>query len=208
MLNKDEIAAIGLTTLILAFTISLIKSLEIFFYTALVVFLILAINIIAKKIASFYLGSEIQVKLWEIKRYGFKRHKYFKRPFPAGAFFPIIVTAFSFGYLIWMASLIFDVKPNIHRRAKRHGLYTFSEMTEQHIGLIAATGIMANLVFAIIGYLLGFPDFARLNIYYAFFNMLPLSNLDGNKIFFGNLVLWSFLASLVLVGLGYAFFLT
>lgn len=208
MLNKDEIAAIGLTTLILAFTISLIKSMEIFLYTALLVFLILAINIITKKIASFYLGSEIQVKLWEIRRYGYRKHWYFKRPFPAGAFFPIIVTAFSFGYLIWMASLIFDVKPNIHRRAKRHGLYTFSEMTEQHIGLIAAMGIMANLVFAIIGYLIGFPDFARLNIYYAFFNMLPLSNLDGNKIFFGSLVLWSFLASLVLVGISYAFFLT
>ena len=208
MLNKKEIIAIGLITLVLAFTISLIKSLEVFLYTLLTVFLVIIINILAKKIAGFYLGTDIEVKMWEIKRYGFKTHRHFKRPFPAGAFFPIIVTFLSFGYLIWMASLIFDVKPNLYRKAKRHGLYTFSEMTEEHIGLTASIGVLTNLVFAIIGYLAGFPDFARLNIYYAFFNMLPLSNLDGNKIFFGSLVLWSFLASLVLIGLGYAFFLT
>ncbi len=181
---------------------------EIFLYTFLAVFLIIAINITAKKIASFYLGSKIELKLWEIRRYGFKPSRHFKKPFPAGAFFPIIVTALSLGYLTWMASLVFDVKPNTHRKAKRHGLYTFSEMTEAHIGLIASMGIFANLIFAVFGYLVGFLDFAKLNIYYAFFNILPLSNLDGNKIFFGSRVLWSFLASLVLIGLGSILFLT
>lgn len=208
MINKNEILAISVITLILAFTISLLKSMEIFLYTLLTVFLIIAINLIAKKVVSFHFGTEIEVKIWEIKRYGFKPSRYFKKPFPAGAFFPIIVTAFSFGYLIWMASLAFEVKANIYRKAKRHGLYAFSEMTEGHIGKIAAAGVLANLVFSILGYLMGYPDFARLNIYFAFFNMLPLSNLDGNKIFFGSVVLWSFLASIVLIGLGYVFFLT
>lgn len=204
MLNKKEIIAIAIITLILGFTISLIKSLEVFLYTLLAVFLVIIINISAKKIASFYLDSEIEIKLWEIKRYGFKAHRYFKKPFPAGAFFPIIFTAFSFGYLNWMASLVFDVKPKIYRAAKRHGLYTFSEMTEYHLGLIASAGILANLGFAVIGYFIGLPElmnFVKLNILFAFFNMLPLSNLDGNKIFFGSLVLWSFLASIVLIGL-------
>lgn len=208
MLNKKEIISIGLIILILAFTISFTESLKIFLYALLTIFLIIAINLVAKKIVGFYLGTEIEVRIWEIERYGYRKHWHFKRPFPAGAFFPIIVTILSFGYLMWMASLVFDVKPSLYRKAKRHGLYAFSEMTEAHIGWIASTGILANLVFAILGYLMGFPDFARLSIYYAFFNMLPLSNLDGNKIFFGNLVLWSFLASLVLIGLGYAFFLT
>jgi len=208
MLTKNEMLAVGVITLILAFTISLLKSMEIFLYTLLTVFLVIAINLVAKKVSSFYFGTEIEVKMWEIKRYGFKPSRYFKKPFPAGAFFPIIVTAFSFGYLIWMASLVFEVKANIYRKAKRHGLYAFSEMTEEHIGKIAAVGVLANLVFSILGYLMGYPDFARLNIYFAFFNMLPLSNLDGNKIFFGSIVLWSFLASLVLIGLGYVFFLT
>lgn len=205
MLNKKEIVVIVIITIILAFSISLIKSLETFLYTLLAVFLVLIINIFAKKIASFYLDSEIEIKLWEIKRYGFKAHKHFKKPFPAGAFLPIIskIFLFPFNSFVWMASLVFDVKPKIYRTAKRHNLYSFSEMTEYHLGLIAAAGILANLVFAVIGYFLGFTDFVKLNIYFAFFNMLPISDLDGNKIFFGSLVLWSFLASIVLIGLVY-----
>jgi len=209
MLNKNEIIAILVTTIILAFAINLIQSLQSFLYALLFVFIILVTNIIAKKITGFHLDSEVEVKLWEFKRYGIKSHKHFKKPFPAGAFFPIIskLILFPINSFVWMASLVFDVKAKTYRSAKRHGLYNFSEMTEDHIGYIAAAGIATNLILAIIGYFVGFPLFAKLNIYYAFFNMIPISDLDGNKIFFGSLVLWSFLAAITLIGLGYALFL-
>ena len=136
------------------------------------------------------------------------KEQYFKKPFPIGIFLPILVALVSLGNFIWMAAMVFDVKPKISRVAKRHGLYSFSEMTESHIGMIAAVGVLVNIAAAILAYFLGFPTFARLNIFFAFYNILPFSDLDGNKIFFGNMVLWSFLATLVLIGLGYAFFLT
>ncbi len=201
MLNRKEIISIIITALILASVVSLVKTINLFAYTLLAVFCIIIINIIPKKVMSFYLDSEIELKLWEIERYGFKPSKYLKKPFPAGAFLPIITTAFSFGYINWLASLVFDVKAKIYKAAKRHGLYTFSEMTEYHIAIIAAAGIFANLIFAVVGYLIGFSIFAKLNIYYALYNMIPLSDLDGNKIFFGSIVLWSFLAALTLIGL-------
>ncbi len=207
MLEKKEIGIILLITLVLALTISFLR-MGIFTGVFLAVLFVIVLNVAAKKIASFYLDSEIEVKPWQIERYGFKRHEYFKRPFQIGIFLPIIVSLVSLGNLFWMASMVFDVKPKIYRAAKRHGLYSFSEMTEAHIGLIAAAGVLVNLLAAVIAYFLGFPVFARLNIYYAFFSMLPFSDLDGNKIFFGNMVLWSFLAALVLIGIGYAFFLT
>jgi len=207
MINKKEIIAISVITFILAFTISLLKNWQMFFYSIIGVFLVIAINIIAKKSVGFYFDSEVEIRMWEIKKYGFKAHQNFKRPFPAGAFFPVIFTIFSLGNMTWMGSLVFDVKAKIHRAAKRHGLYSFSEMTESHIGFIAAAGILVNLIIAAISYFIGFQDFAKLNIYFAFFNMLPLSDLDGNKIFFGNLVLWSFLAAITLVAVGYAFLL-
>jgi len=207
MLNKKEISAIVVATLILAFTISLVETLEIFLLALGSVLAVILINILAKKVMSFYVDSEIETKLWEIKRYGFKPNKEFKRPFPAGAFFPVILTVLTFGYMTWFAPLVFDVKAKTYRAAKRHGLYRFTEMTESHIGLIAAAGILANLLFAIIGYLINWEEFARINIYFALFNMIPISDLDGNKIFFGNIVLWSFLAALVLIGLGYTIFL-
>lgn len=206
MFNKKEVAIIGIISIILAFIFSFTKETSSFFYFFGAIFFIILINSIAKKISSYYLDSEIEIRLWEVKRYGFKPHKHFKKSFPSGILFPLITALASLGYFIWMASIIFEVKPKIYRAAKRFGLYSFSEMTEHHIGLIAASGVLINLFFALIGYLVGFSDFAKLNIFYAFFNIIPLSDLDGNKIFFGSVVLWSFLAALILIGLGYVFF--
>jgi len=216
MFNTKEVAFIILITIILAFVLSFPDPAKTLIFI-IPIFFIIVINNVAKKISSFYLDSEIEVKLWELKRSGLLHilninpfrtthpSKDFKRPFPIGVFLPIITAVFSFGYFTWLNSLIFDVKAKVYRAAKRFGLYTFSEMTEYHIGLIAASGVLANLFFAIIGYLLNFDEFAKLNIYYAFFNLIPLSELDGNKILFGSIVLWSFLVALVLIGLGYVF---
>ena len=207
MLNKKEILVILIITLILSISISLVDGFKVFHYTLLAVFIVLMLNIAAKKIASFYLDSEIEIKLWELKKHRFKQNSS-KNSFPAGAIFPVVskILFFPLRNFVWMASLIFDVKPKNYRAAKRHGLYSFSEMTEEHIGLIAASGIAVNLVSAVLGYVLGFTNFAQISMYYAFFNMLPFSDLDGNKIFFGNLVLWSFLASLALIGIFFAIF--
>lgn len=215
MLTKKEIASILVITIILAFSITLIQSMDFFLTTLLFVFLIIMINILAKKITGYYFEAEVETKIWEMERYGFwgafargfmHPSKKFKQALPLGAIMPIIVKVLSLGYLNWLASLTFDVKAKKYRTAKRHGFYSFSEMTEFHIGLIAAAGILANLFFAIIGYLIGATEFARLNIYYAFFNMIPLSSLDGNKILFGSLMVWSFLISIIFIGLGFAFF--
>lgn len=205
MFNKKETLAIGIISIILAFIFSFAEGINIFFYFLVSILFIVLINSVAKKISSYYLDSEIEIKFWEVKRYGFKAHQHFKKSLPAGIFLPLITSLISSGYFVWMSSLIFDVKPKIYRAAKRFGLYSFSEMTEYHIGLIAASGVLINLFFGVIGYLIGFSDFAKLNIFYAFFNMIPLSDLDGNKIFFGSVVLWSFLAALVLIGMGYVF---
>lgn len=203
MFNKKEILLIVVVSVIFAFAISLIETWNLFLYSFLAVLLVILINVVAKKIASYYLDAEVEVKLWEVERYGFSRNKTFRKPFPAGAFLPLISKIFFFtlGSFIWMASLVFDVKPKTYRAAKRHGLYSFSEMNEFHIGWIAGAGIVANLVFALIGYLIGFGEFAKINLYYAFFNMLPLSDLDGNKIFFGSLLGWAVLATIILIAL-------
>jgi len=207
MFKKNEIISILAVILIIGISVSLITSWQVFVYTLLAVFLVFLVNILAKKVMSYYLDTEIEMKLWEIKRYGFSPKKEFKKAFPAGIFMPIIVSALSFGNLIWLASLVFDIKPKVYRAAKRHGLYSFSEITEYQIGLIAAIGVLANLIFAIVGYLAGWPIFAKLNIWLALFSLIPVSDLDGNKIFFGNLVIWSFLASITLIGLAYLFIL-
>ena len=202
MINKKEALTVVAVVLLISFTINLLAGAKEFLFIFLSVFLVIGMNIAIKKVLAYHLDSEIEIKLWQIKQFGFKPEQHFKHPFPAGAFFPIIskIILFPFKSFVWMASLVFDIKPKTYRAAKRHGLYSFSEVTEYQIGIIAAGGIATNLILAVLGYFLGFTTFAQLNIYYAFFNMLPISELDGNKIFFGNFVLWSFLASLTLIG--------
>jgi hypothetical protein len=205
MMEKEELLSIAIVSLILAFAFSIAGSFGGFVYVFASVLVIVCANTLAKKISSFYLDSEIEVKVWEIQRYGFKPQKHLERPFPAGLFLPVIVAVVSLGYLKWMASLVFDVKAKAYRAAKRFGIYSFSEMTEYHLALIAASGVMANIALSVLGYLTGFDNFARLSIYYAFFSIIPLSDLDGNKIFFGSVILWSALAAVCLLGLGYVF---
>ena len=214
MFNKKEILLILGIAVIFALALSFLKGLDIFLSSLLLAFLVLIINFVSKKVSSFYLDSKIEIKLWKIKRMGFMHFlslnpfssthpsRKFKNPFPAGVLFPLLSSFFTLGTFTWLGALVFETKPRVYRAAKKHHLYNFSEMTEGHIGLIAASGILANLLFALIGYLTGFSDFAALNVYYAFFNLLPISDLDGNKIFFGNWVLWVFLFTITLMTVG------
>ncbi len=207
MFNPKEFGVMIFSAIIIALAIGFFRGISEFPLILASVFFVILLNILGKKIAGFYLDSRIEIKSWKIERYGFKPKQYFKTPIPAGLIFPILFSLISFGKFIWMASFSFDVKPEISRVAKRYNLYSYSEMTEGHIGMIAAAGVIVNIIFAIIGYLIGFSEFSRLNIYFAFFSLIPLSELDGNKIFFGNFVLWCFLSVLVLIGLAYSFLL-
>jgi hypothetical protein len=213
MINKKEIYIIPLIIIVISFSASWSLNFsnfgEIFLTTLLATAIVILSNIIAKKITAHMLDSEIEMKIWEIGKYGFDKNRHTKRPFPMGAILPVIskVILFPLNSFVWMASLIFDVKPKVSRGAKRFGLYTFSDVTEYHMGLIAASGILINIILAVVGYFSGFSLLARISMYYAFFNMLPLSELDGNKIFFGSLIMWSFLAALVLIGMLFAIFI-
>jgi Zn-dependent protease len=196
MLNKNELIAIGSVSLTLAIIISLLETWTIFFTVLGVVILVFLINIIAKKIVSFYLDSELEIKQWEFSRWGLKKHQHMKRPIPAGIFIPIIIKFVSVGILNWMACLTFEVKGKIYRAAKRQGVYSFSRITEREMGLIAGLAIIINLLFALLGYLIDYNLFARMNLAFAFYNLLPISNLDGSKIFFGSKIFWTVLMTI------------
>jgi len=200
MLNKKEIVSIIAVTIVLGFVLMLSTDTKLFFYFAGLVLLAIMINVIAKKAVAEYLDTTIEVKIWEIKQFWYKKHWHTKKPFAIGIILPILLKVITAGVISWFACLTYDVKAKIGRAAKRHGLYAFSDISEAQIGAIAAVGIGANIIFAIIGYLLGYYEFAKINLGFAFYNLIPISNLDGNKIFFGSLVLWNFLAAIVLIG--------
>lgn len=215
MFDKKEISQIIAVSLILAFVVNLMESLTGLLKVFIVIFLVIMINVSVKKVTGFKLDAETEIRVWEYDQsqkrpwslsnlLGIKHKKLFKKPVPLGALLPLLIIVLTQGAVVWMACLVFDVKSAVYRAAKRHNIYKFSEMSDWHIGLIAASGIAANLFFAIIGFLIGSPTFMKFNLLYAFFNILPFSELDGNKIFFGNLLLWTLLAIISTIGLFYA----
>ena len=198
---SNEIVVIILATVILAISVSF-RNNSILLAATISFLIIIALNILAKKISAYMLETEIRTKFWDWSRFGFKKTSHFKKPIPM-AWLPLIVSLFTKGIFWWLAILEFDVEAKAERASKRHGLYRFTEVTEWHIAWIATWGILINIAAAIIGYLAGFELFAKLSIYYAAWSIVPLSSLDGSKIFFGSRSLWVTIAAIVLIFLGW-----
>lgn len=158
--------------------------------------IILVLNVAAKKIMAVLLDANVEHEIWRVERYGFAPTAYFKQPVLAGIILPLLVAVLSLGKVPLMTLFTYETRARKERAARRHGYYSYSEMTEWHNSVIGAVGIIAVLALAVIAYLLDQEPLAKLAAYYAFFNMIPISKLDGAQIFFGSRVLWVVLATL------------
>ena len=194
---KSEIPYIILCSLVLGYVISLVIVKPTTFLSmlmfSLIALAIISINVIAKKLAAQKLGcyAEIQPLTW--RRYWFYESAYLRFGFPSWLIWPIMFTWFSFGKLFWLANNTFEAQATPSRVARR-----FADLTEFDVGLIAAAGITANLFAAIVAILFHNPaatTFAYLNLWYAFFNVLPFPGYDGGKILFGEKLFYVFMFS-------------
>ncbi len=160
----------------------------------IILFLFLSItiftNVIIKKITGVLHESDVIHSIWTINHIGFSKKSKLKTPLPM-IWFPLFVSFFTSGFFQWMPILTFNVEPKPERASKRHGIYRFSEITEHDLSIIVFWGIFANLILSIISYLLGFELLSKFNTYYAISSVIPISRLDGSKLFFGNRILWA-----------------
>ncbi|MEI6731158.1 MAG: hypothetical protein WCK90_00605 [archaeon] len=167
--------------------------------------LIILVAIAAKKVMARALDSDVEHEIWSWSRYGFKPNEHLKTPLPAGALFPLALALVTIGYFKLCAFLTYETRVSKYRASKRFGIYSFSEMTDWHNGLIGAVGIMSVLLVGVIGYFQGAELLFKMATYYAVFNLIPFSKLDGAQIFFGNRILWATLAIITLIATAYAF---
>lgn len=164
--------------------------------------IIIGTNIIGKKISAYQLDSDIEHELWFTKRFGIKPKQRFPKPIPVGIILPILISIFSLGTFYLFTFLTYESRALKHRAAKRFGYYSYTEMSDMHNALIGAGGIIALILLAIITYLLPFSHtttLSKLAIYYAFWNLVPISKLDGTQILIGSRVLWTVLASITTI---------
>jgi len=203
MNTKDygkEIAVVILATLILAITVSFRDS-TIFYAAAASFLVIFVVNITMKKIVGYMVETDVKTKFWTWYQYGFRTDWHFKKPLPM-LWLPLLLVLFTKGFFLWLGILEYDVVAKTERVSRRHGLYRFTQVTEHHVAWIAIWGLIANFVFAIGGYILGFELFTKLTIYFLAWSVIPLGNLDGSKILFGGIAKYSIIvtaAAIVLI---------
>lgn len=190
-----EVVLVLLASLILALAFSF-KDHSALLISFLYFVIIIGCNILTKKIIGYYLEINVKTRSWSWYQYGFRKDAHFKSALPM-IWVPLFFTLISQGYVKWFAILEFDVEAKTERVSRRHGLYRFTQVTEWHIAWIAVWGIIANIIIAILGYFAGFEVFTRLSIFYACWSLLPLSSLDGSKIFFASRGLWTTVALIV-----------
>lgn len=166
---------------------------------------LIGISVVAKKVMASMLDADVEHSIWYWRRYWFKKGQYLNKKIPAGVLVPVLISIISLGKITWMALLTYETTPLKRRAAKRHGYYSFTEITDWHHAVIGGAGIVAILLLSLITYWIpGLETLARFAAFYAFFNMLPIFTLDGAHIFFGSRPLWYTLAIITLVFTVYA----
>ena len=171
-------------------------------YTFLFSALIISVSVISKKITANLLDADVEHEILEFYRFGFYPSYHLSKPIPLGIILPLIASVFSLGSLKVMTLLTYEARALKYRAAKRFGFYSFKEMTDWHHAVIGASGILFVLLLSMLAYLLPLPNLeylAKLSAFYAFWNMLPLSKLDGSQIFFGSRILWTVLFSIATI---------
>ncbi len=208
-MDSREIFHLLIAILVLAIVISFANALKGNFLSIglalLFAFLIIAFNVVGKKIAASSLDVDVENELWFWERYGLKPGWHLEKPIPLGVILPLVLTAFSVGIVKCMTLITYETKALKRRAARRFGFYSFAEMTDWHTSLIGAAGIVAVLILAVIAYFIpGIEGLTKMAIYYSFWNLIPFSKLDGSQIFFGSRVIWTALALITIIATAYA----
>jgi membrane-associated protease RseP (regulator of RpoE activity) len=192
MFNIKEGAHILIAIILFAFVISFLQPFNQFAFALIVAFIILVFSIGTKKITAYILDADIDHKIWLFQRWGYYKRSYFPKPIPMGIILPFLGVWLSYpsGILKILTFLQFDVKSKTERVSKRYGNIRTTEMTDFDISIIAFVGIISCLVLSIIAYFINQPLIAKFSIYYALWNLIPISQLDGTKLFFGSRILW------------------
>ncbi len=201
MFNKKEIIHILIAIIILGFVMSIPEISKNYAYCILIASIIIFVNILGKEIAGKYFYVDIENKIFEFQRYWFYKDSKLKKPFPIGIILSFFMAIISLGKIKIMALLQFDGKPSRKKILRKRGAVRKSEVNESDLAFISAWGFYALIILGILGFILKIPSLTKYSIYYGFWNLLPIGQLDGTKLFFGSLINWILLAVIYIFSL-------
>lgn len=201
MFTKKEIGWVIIAILILGFIIGFSQKPSYSPYIFLISAIIILMNLLVKKISANHFGVIIEHKIWEFQQYWWHKDAHFKKPIPIGLILPFFLSFLSLGIIKIMALLQFEGKPSKKKIFKKRGMIRRSEVNESDLAFISAWGLYGLLGLAIIGAVFKMPELTKYSVYYGLWNLLPISNLDGSKLFFGSFFNWALLSIIYTISL-------
>ncbi len=207
MIKTKEMIHIILVIILFAFILWFFQDSSLILPSFIIAAVVICTNVIAKKIAARYFQAEAEIKIWEFQRWGYYTRSHFKSPKPIGIILPfLLVLASATGFIKMLTFLQTDISPTLRRiTKKRGGLRRYYELTEWHNGWIITIGIIATLCLSLLPYIFGKHELlislAKYGVYYSIWNMIPIGQLDGTKIFFVSFKFWLFMVFWVFVAI-------
>lgn len=207
MFKLKELVHIILAVVLFAFVIWFFKDSNLIIPSFIIAGCVIFTNVFAKKIAGRYFHTDVELSVWEFQRWGYYKRSEFKKPKPIGLILPFLLVFFSVGFIKVLAFLQTQITPTIKRVVKkRGGLERYAELTEWHNSWIISIGILANVGLVLVPHLIFknsiVVEVVKYSLYYAVWNMVPVSKLDGMKILSLGVGWWLFMWFWVIVGLG------
>ena len=211
-MEKREILSVTVSIILCAVVISFIDG-EIrapFLLSALAISaVIILISVCSKKLTAGNIDVGIKLKIWEFQRYGLAAKQKFRSPFPIGLLLPLILVIISNGMLKFLAFLQFESKALPAKAVKKYGLRRFSGIMEWDDALIVFYSVLPLMILAIAASFFDsafFNSLSRYSMFYVISNLIPISQLDGTKLFFGSRPLFVFTWILAVISSFFAFF--
>ena len=199
--NKKEIFWIVLAIIILGFIIEFSTTYTVTLKGFLYAAIIILTSVLVKNLAADYFHVLIEHNIWEFKRWWFTERAHFKKPVPIGLILPFFVTFVSVGAIKVMTILQFNGKPSKKKLLRNRGTKKYSEVNETDFAFISAWASWGLILLAIIASTIRQPELAKYSLYYGLWNLLPLGQLDGAKLFFGSFFNWFILLIAYIISL-------
>lgn len=199
MYNRKEILNLFLGAIILGFifsargwgysTFNFGIGLSNLFRTSILSLIILLTYQTSHKLIAKKYHAHSTFRIWSLQRWWFTKNAKFKKPLIAGIILPLFFSLISNGFLKFAAIGSSEITSIERKRIGKK----YKHISEQELAKIHLVGPFTILLLSLI--LVQFPGFNEIvKIAYtlAIFSMLPISGLDGGKVFFGSLPLYIF----------------
>ena len=199
MLKKKELLILIISAILMALILSFYEmqlQIDKFLSFLLISIIIIFSYCISKKITAKVIDLEIEYKFWELKRYWFSAYAYLKKPIPMGLIFPLLLSILSNGYIKFLAFMQYESKALPGRFAKKSGIREWDD------ALLVFYSVLPLLILSLVANYIGgdfFYNLAKYSLFFIISNMIPISKLDGTRIFFGSKPLFIFSWTLILI---------